>query len=124
MMTSNFATCGKHMNAMSIAGRSPSWYAGRRYSKLAPKLWFFAEFKRDGNSELYTARFKDEVLSELDPQETFDSLGEDAILLCYEKPGEFCHRRIVAEWFETELGIVVPEYVKPKPEIDTTFWRL
>ena len=35
--------------------------------------------------------------------------GEDASLLCYEKPGDFCHRRIVAEWLEKGTGVVVPE---------------
>lgn len=35
--------------------------------------------------------------------------GPDVVLLCYEKPGQFCHRRLVAEWFEQELGLVVPE---------------
>jgi len=36
-------------------------------------------------------------------------LGEDAILLCWENSGVFCHRRLVAEWFEEELGVSVPE---------------
>ena len=26
--------------------------------------------------------------------------GKDIILLCYEKPGHFCHRRILADWLE------------------------
>jgi len=34
---------------------------------------------------------------------------KDVILLCYEKPNEFCHRHIVAAWFEILLGIHVPE---------------
>jgi uncharacterized protein (DUF488 family) len=48
-------------------------------------------------------------LSKLDPQKVFSDLGQDAILLCWEKPGEDCHRRLVAEWLEGLLGIKVPE---------------
>ena len=33
----------------------------------------------------------------------------DPILLCWERPGEFCHRRLVAEWIESETGLFVPE---------------
>jgi hypothetical protein len=38
-----------------------------------------------------------------------EDLGEDAIMLCWEAPGEYCHRRQAVGWLETELGIVVPE---------------
>lgn len=42
------------------------------------------------------------------------SNGRDVILLCYEEPGAFCHRRFLAEWLEAGLGIVVPEYGFPR----------
>lgn len=50
--------------------------------------------------------FKSEVLEHLDAASTvmklcyltlnFDS--EDIALICYEKPSDFCHRHLVAEW--------------------------
>ncbi len=36
-------------------------------------------------------------------------LGPDAILLCWESPGEDCHRRLIAAWLESHLKIKVPE---------------
>ncbi|MCL6442574.1 MAG: DUF488 domain-containing protein, partial [Alicyclobacillus sp.] len=39
----------------------------------------------------------------------YEELGENAVLLCYEKHNDWCHRRMVADWFEKELGVVVPE---------------
>jgi hypothetical protein len=36
-------------------------------------------------------------------------LGLDAILLCWESFNVRCHRRLVAEWLEDKLGIIVPE---------------
>jgi hypothetical protein len=38
-----------------------------------------------------------------------DDLGPDAILLCWESFNVRCHRRLVAEWLEEKVGIVVPE---------------
>jgi hypothetical protein len=49
------------------------------------------------------------ALNKLDAQKIFDELPENAVLLCYEKPNDWCHRRAVAEWFEKELGIEVSE---------------
>jgi len=51
-----------------------------------------------------------EILAGLDARKVVADLGDDAILLCWEKVGEPCHRRTVAEWIEVETGIVVPEY--------------
>lgn len=50
------------------------------------------------------------MLDSLDPAKVLQDLGEDAILLCREKAGEFCHRRLVTAWLEESLGIEVPEW--------------
>lgn len=57
----------------------------------------------------YTRLYQEEVLSKLDPGEVYAELGDDAILLCWERPGAFCHRQLVAGWFEEKLGASVPE---------------
>lgn len=85
----------------------------RVFKKLAPGAWFNS-VDRAAYITLYTR----EVLSRLDPQETWDELhalagGHEPVLLCYERPPfsdeNFCHRRLVAEWFEKALGVQVPE---------------
>jgi hypothetical protein len=92
-------------NAVAISQGVPQWYKGRVYKALAPS-WELVKIKDVAE---YTRRYKKEVLSKLDPKQVYKHLGEDAILLCWEKPGEFCHRRLVAEWLEEALGIKVPE---------------
>jgi hypothetical protein len=91
-------------NAVAISQGVPGWYKGRVYKSLAPS-W---ELVRIKDTEEYTRRYREEVLNRLDPKKVYKDLG-DAILLCWEKPGEFCHRRLVAEWLEETLGIKVPE---------------
>lgn len=109
MYTSNYAKNGGHPNAVSIAGKAPIGYNGREYKKLAPKYWFFKKYKDDGDKQFYTEYYYKEVLDTLDPQIVYAELGDDAILLCYEKAGDFCHRRIVAEWLSHKLGVVIEE---------------
>ena len=109
MQTSYYAKY-KGENSVSIAGKCATWYKGREYKKLAPRYWFFKKYKEDGNKEFYTEQYYKEVLDKLNPQQVYEELGEDAVLLCWEKSGEFCHRRLVASWLEKELGIKVNEF--------------
>ena len=110
MKTSNYWTIGKdNSKAVSIAGRAPDWYSGREYKKLAPKLRFFKKYKKDGDKEYYTEQYYKEVLNKLDPKKVYEELGEDAILLCHEKPNQFCHRHIVSKWLNQKLGLKITE---------------
>ncbi len=38
-----------------------------------------------------------------------DNNGRGLVLLCFEEPGEFCNRRVLAEWWEEQTGHKVPE---------------
>lgn len=49
-------------------------------------------------------------LERLDAEQVYNSFPDKVALICYEKYNDWCHRRMVAEWLEDELGIVVPEY--------------
>ena len=96
-------------------------YKGRVYPKLAPKKEFWkvwhdniGKISEEENNRYYIEEFYKQVLSNLDPKEVYDEL-EYGILLCYEEPEEFCHRHIVAEWFNLFLGIEIREvYCKNK----------
>ena len=92
---------------VSIAYHSPGVYLGRSYPALAPRRQML---KLD--EATYRIEYQ-KILDNLDPRQVFDDLGEDAILLCWEAPGKFCHRRLVAEWLEEHLGRLVPELREP-----------
>lgn len=114
MKTSYFAKSGSMLNAVSIAGKAPTWYKGREYKKLAPKYWFFSKYKNEDDEhymdeEFYTEQFQKEVLDPLDPQEIFDDLGEDSVILCWEGKDKFCHRHLVADWLSKNLDIEIEE---------------
>ncbi|MEW6657204.1 MAG: hypothetical protein AB1424_00960 [Thermodesulfobacteriota bacterium] len=92
---------------VSIAFHSPKAYHGRSYPALAPRREML---KMD--EAAYRVEYQ-KILDKLDPHKVFADLGEDAILLCWEAPGRFCHRRLVAEWLEKHLGVHVPELQEP-----------
>ena len=109
MKTSYYSKNANNKNAISIAGKCPDFYKGREYKTLAPKYWFFKKYKKDGDEEFYTKQYYKEVLNKLDPKKTYEELGENAILLCWEAPDKFCHRHIVAKWISLSLGIEIKE---------------
>ena len=99
-------------------------YQGKCYPKLAPKLSFWkiwhdniGRISEEENNRFYVQEYWKEVLSKLDPEEVYREL-DYSILLCYEPNTEFCHRHIVAAWFEILLGVEVPERKAKDYEIE------
>lgn len=107
MFTSNFARIRRfppELRPVAISIGIPRWYKGDRELRLAPTReslpWHRGLFDPFYNS----------LLAELDPEALYAELGDNAVVLCWESPNIWCHRRRVAEWFEEALGVVVPEF--------------
>ena len=120
--TSYFSN-GKKLSAanvmmVGIALFPPKWFYSQSLKQLAPSYGIFHE--KDENR--YVERFKNEVLKNIDPYWVLEVLermtgGRDVALCCYEKPGDFCHRHIVAQWLMENTGVEVTEFgVEPKKE--------
>jgi len=108
MQTSYFAISHSLPNAVSIAAKSPDFYNGREFLPLAPTWDIYSEYKRTKDTELFTSRYVEEILLPLDPQEIYDDFRY-SVILCWESPSKFCHRRIVAKWLEDSLNVRIPE---------------
>ena len=99
----------KDLQFVSIA-RFCKFWTGERYLALAPLPDMFGL----NNPEEYKKQYAERILAKLDPRKVYEDLS-DAVILCYEKWEDirsgktFCHRRLVAEWLEKELGVEVPE---------------
>ena len=115
----NLANLPDNIVPISICGKAPDWYKGMQYKKLAPKYDFFMKWKVNHNNEYYIKCFNEQVLSKLNAQRVYDEFlhmcskfpidKSDFCLICYEKPSDFCHRHLVAEWFNKN-GIECKEY--------------
>lgn len=94
---------------ISICGKAPDWYKGLQYKKLSPKYDFFMEWKKNHDNDYYIKCFNEQVLDKLDAltvmrdlvdlvNSTENHIGKEIALICYEKPSDFCHRHLVADW--------------------------
>ena len=122
LYTTYFAKVGRlprNVIPVSICAKPPFWWEGLQYKKLAPSYSILSEYKKKPDIELYTRRYDFEILSRIDFHRVLDDLqvmipewikiqmkepfwrSSDwhIALVCYEKPSDFCHRHIVADWF-------------------------
>lgn len=111
MKTSYFANkaAAADPQAVSIARWPPRWWGSRkRYAALAPPADLIKRAKAGLPWTDFISEYRETVLDKLDPAKVYADLSE-SIILCWEKAGENCHRRLIAEWLEKALGISVPE---------------
>lgn len=101
---------------ISICGKAPAGWKGLQYKVLAPKYSFFSVWKQTHDNDYYIKHYQDEVLKDLNVVDVIDKLislipdgkPRKVALICYEKPSDFCHRHLVADWF-SQNGIEVKE---------------
>ena len=109
MKTSYFAVYEGGGNGVSIACSAPKSFNGKTYDDLVPSWSLVNKYKKGViDKKTYVNIYKLQVLNKLNPKKVYKDL-KDKILLCWEGPGNFCHRIIVAKWIEEELEIKVPE---------------
>lgn len=107
MNTSYFAHY-RGTDGVAITAYKPKFWNGPTYPPLAPDRDLLADYKEGMINEAgYEAEFRAK-LATLDPQKVWDDL-HDKVLLCYERPDDFCHRHIVAAWIKETLGHEVVE---------------
>lgn len=123
IFTSYFAKIKKfpvNVFPVAICAGVPSWYTGATYSKLAPPYELLMQWKCDHQNDDYEECFNDVVLNKLEiirvlddlqlllpddvrrkmQRPVYDSSDYHIALVCYEKPTDFCHRHIVADWLK------------------------
>lgn len=96
----------------------PSFFNGPNIQSVAPTASILTEHKNNHDDEQYKKRYINEVLCiyRFHPEYLINLLknmseGKDVALLCYERPEDFCHRHIFAEWFNEKIpGLNIEEY--------------
>ena len=119
---------------ISICAKAPAWYKGLQYKAVAPKYGFFMEWKKNHDNDYYIEHYNKEVLLQLNARgvvdELYDLLPDELktiikeegtykvrsqkihiALICYEKPSDFCHRHLLAEWLSVH-GFECKEWSK------------
>lgn len=113
----------KNVIPVSVSQWPPKWYNGAGLKDVAPTPEILRAYNNGEISEEgYTLRYQEEVLDKLDVDAFIRKLSEitgvkDPVhdpdkliaLCCFEKPGDFCHRHLLAEYLNKELGLNIRE---------------
>ena len=92
-------------------------YRYKRITNLAPRSELFVRWKAgmvgpDEYTRIYRSHLdslgSEKVMGQLEKKSTGNG-GKPLVLLCWCAPGEFCHRRIWADWYLEKTGQEVPE---------------
>ena len=106
IFTSNFKTAGHLPQAVAISLGVPRGWHGARCIVLAPPRPLIKIM----DEATFIPLYRTQVLDKLDAHKIIRDLGDDNfLLLCWEDPGVFCHRRVVAAWMLKHTGIQVEE---------------
>jgi len=90
-------------------------FVNYEYKSLAPNWKLHENFKTKKISEDQFISAYKEQLESMNPNKVYEDLnalvsGLEPILMTDGSKKKFCHRHLVAEWLENELGIIIEEY--------------
>ena len=98
---------------IAISRSVPEWYKGLSLQALSPEWKAVSAFKDTGDKKAFNRHLK-KMLKDFNADDILRALGDNwdaAIFLCYEKPGEVGHRRLIAEWPEQKCrNVMVPDF--------------
>lgn len=111
---------GKGIVPIGISVYPPKWFDGPNIHFLAPLRMMLSD---EVKNEEYIKLYKEKILEKVDLKFLGKRLlelsgGRDVALLCFEKPGDFCHRHLLADYITEKTGVEIIEYSfdeKPKP---------
>lgn len=97
---------------IGVALWPPRFFRGISMKQVAPRRYMLDDRLTD---EEYIRMYRNDVLRLVDARSFIQDLerasqGMDVALCCFEKPGDFCHRHILAKWLNEQTGIEVSEF--------------
>lgn len=112
---------GKMITEYQISNTKPKWYTQDvdKYKPVIPP-WDIVDGYKSGR--ITEAQFEERYLNQLNSLSTDDITrlkafnSDEAILLCWEKADQFCHRHILRK-FLNERGVQCKEYTSNCKEI-------
>ena len=108
LYTSSFWRVTPGASQVCIARIPPKSFHGRCLPCLAPSAELLSAYRNHFVREKgYTKRFNRQ-LNALNFSDVIKHLHDGDVLLCYEAPGQFCHRHLVAAWLRKH-GVTVEE---------------
>ena len=100
---------------ISISNSEPFKVQGKWYD-VVPEWNIVSNYKKDKNEESFREKYI-EQLESFDLSDEIEQIKEvsksnDIYLVCYEKPNDFCHRHILADWLNEKYNLNIKEFKK------------
>ena len=94
----------KGIKPISIALFPPKWYDEDVLPDLAPDLTIFNGYKENIITEERFKKFYEYKIRQIGKEKILKMIedGQDVALICFEAPGCFCHRHILADYLGIE----------------------
>ena len=109
--TSYWALSNKVPNPISISLSSPKYFRGERLPLLMPTWSMVDKYKKKLISKRdYVKEYIALLRSRGTVKELYSCIPDNSTLMCWEKSGEFCHRRVFALYVEEVLDIQIKEW--------------
>ena len=103
---------------VAICNKIPTFFKGPNIESVSPNNSILWEYKKSGETDVDRERYKQRYINEVlcayrfHPEyftqllESFSASenNKDIALLCYERPEDFCHRHILAEWLNERIS--------------------
>lgn len=101
---------------VSIARFQPKDFFAYPCLALAPSVDLLRQYKNGLSRNLYEECYRRDVLESQNVHKIFENLamlahGRDIVLCCYERPFEFCHRRLLARYVEEHWRYSIDELI-------------
>lgn len=112
LFTSYYAKSGKHPLAVSISVVKPRWFPGMLHCPELAPTWKLVEAYKIGFVSIkeYTDAYLDILNNRpATADRIVAALAEGSVLLCYERPPQFCHRHLAAQWLMDRADVIIKE---------------
>ena len=111
------------VNMICVAIGKPRFIAGipQKLNVCPTRYMVSGPCSREEYLKLYDRILASQDANQVVKQIEMLSGGKDVALCCYEKPGDFCHRHILAKWLTEKTGIDITEFgvvEKKEPEYE------
>lgn len=108
--TGYFANYNKYIRlgyiSISICLKPPKFFTGLQLKQLAPSWELLEKYKNNNiSADEYITQYRNQIKSSIKKKEILGKLtsyGDKVVLLCYEKPFDFCHRHVIGRMLSTK----------------------
>ena len=94
-----------------VAVGKPKFFFGPQMLNVAPTRYMISSACSEQEYiKLYNGILERQNAFKVRSQITELSGGKNVALCCYEKPGDFCHRHMLAQWLTNKTGTPISEF--------------